>query len=72
MKAERGTMTPEERLQVVFYLVMRDDLPAGKLLKHIKEVEHLAEKGLAPDFTAKPLAEYAAQLVKRVMEGAVP
>lgn len=57
-------MMPQQRLVTFLYLLMRDELPTGKVEALIKEVE-LAPK---PMFTGVYLESYARQLAERLRD----
>jgi hypothetical protein len=59
-------MTIEERITCLFYILMRDELPTGKLVEAIGQVEECVAVG-KPNYTAKQLAEYAHELYVRLL-----
>jgi len=61
MKKKRSNF--HARLVCLFYLLMRDEMPTGRLVNIIKEIE---KKGPPYVYTAYDLAEYARVLVKRL------
>jgi hypothetical protein len=54
-----------KRITALLYLLMRDHLPSGQLVGIINDLT----KDHSYTFTAKPMAEYAAELTKRLVEG---
>lgn len=57
-----------ERLQIVLYLLMRNDVPTGVLAKQVQEVREVEKEGGA-EFTSEHLAAYAEELAHRILEG---
>jgi len=51
-----------QALQCFLYLLMRDKLPTGKVEKIMEEIRAVRAQGLAINFSAPRLAEYAAEL----------
>jgi len=53
------------RLQAFLYLLMRDELPTGKVAAIVEE---LRMPVTSHDFSGNPLAEYALSLAKQILE----
>ena len=51
------------KLQIFLYLLMRDELPTGKVARLIQEVEKVSEQ---PSFTNGHLAEMAREYEERL------
>lgn len=56
------------RLRLVFYLLMRDDVPSGIVAKRVQEVAEVEKVGVSK-FTSEHLAAYAMELAERTLEG---
>ena len=72
MVEDKGLME-KQNLKLFLYLLMRNELPTGKVVALIKEVEAcMADEDLADInrqivYTAEILAEYADQLADRIL-----
>lgn len=58
-------MNEDARLHLFMYLLLRDYLPSGQVAKIVQEVE-CADDTAEFIFTAKPIADYAHQLIDRI------
>lgn len=62
-------MTPEKTLQAFLYLLMRDQLPTGKVESVMDQIREVRKKGMdGVNFSAPSLALYAAELAEELLQ----